>query len=237
MTTTNLPSVRRPRQRRGAGQTHPDPATLAGRVYLASSLPTFATDRYGRMVEHAGARFPRATILPARDLFESNAGWRRRWPRVLRSLAALAVFADAEGWIGNGVWSEVRDALRRGLPVYFLTDDGAAHPWETVAVADRNPDDWRRYACPVPMPEPHTPAWFPVLAGINPRQAAMAAAVVARAGRLDVCSVCGDVPAPVYRIDADAPLLVRLCDDCRAIQRDGFGLRATAVGRGGGSDG
>lgn len=236
MNAETLAPHRPPRKRRGTGKLPPSPATLAGRVYVASSLPTFATDRYGRMVAHAAARFPRATILPARDSFRSNDDWRRSWPGVLDSLAAVAVFADAEGWIGFGVWTEVHDALRRGLPVYVLTDDGAACPWTAVAVAERDASDWQRYArltVETARPEtldPNTPAWLAALADANPRQAAITAAVVDCAGRADMCSICGDAPAPVYRIEAGSAPLVRLCDECRAIQRNAFGLGSVAVG-------
>lgn len=73
--------------------------------------------------------------------------------------------------------------------------------------------------------EPHTPEWFAALCETHPHRAAMTCQVVTLAGRLDVCSICGDLPAPVYD-DLDPPYLpLRLCDDCLTMQRDGFGER------------
>lgn len=140
MNAHNLAPPRPPRKRRGAGKPPPSPATLTGRIYVASSLPTFATDRYGRMVGHAAAHFPRATILPARDAFRSNDEWRRRWPGVLDSLAAVAFFDDGAGFIGRGTLDEITDAARRGLPVYYLTPSGVLLPCDdsgTVEIAVR----------------------------------------------------------------------------------------------------
>lgn len=73
--------------------------------------------------------------------------------------------------------------------------------------------------------DPHTPAWFAALALINSRQAGVTATIVARARRLDVCSVCGDVPAPIYDLAAPPHLSIRLCRDCLDCQRGMFGLR------------
>ena len=53
----------------------------------------------------------------------------------------------------------------------------------------------------------------------------MTGAVTEAADRLDVCSVCGDRPAPVYDLVETPFLSVRLCADCAAIQTAAFGLR------------
>jgi gamma-glutamylcyclotransferase (GGCT)/AIG2-like uncharacterized protein YtfP len=51
----------------------------------------------------------------------------------------------------------------------------------------------------------------------------MARTVTEREGRLDVCSICGDQPAPVYRTEeAPAPgsvATLRLCEDCLEIRK------------------
>lgn len=114
-------------------------------VYLASPIGTYHTPRYDRMLAHAGRHFPDASILPARGLYRDVADFKRRWPRLLPTLSALAFFADEAGYIGYGVWTEIRDMRRRGLPVWFLTDDGALYAWEAVRFGVPDEQDWRRY--------------------------------------------------------------------------------------------
>ncbi|MBA3274580.1 MAG: hypothetical protein H0T72_02205 [Chloroflexia bacterium] len=63
---------------------------------------------------------PNADLLAARNLFTSNAEWRRRWPGILPTLAALVFFDDADGCIGAGVEREIVGAHGLGIPVYFL---------------------------------------------------------------------------------------------------------------------
>ena len=82
-------------------------------------------------------------------------------------------------------------------------------------------------------PEPHSSAWFEALTAMNPLQAAMTGAAVRAAGREDCCTVCGDVPAPIYDVLEGDGLPVRLCTDCHGFQTEGFGLkvRPRNVGR------
>lgn len=65
---------------------------------------------------------------------------------------------------------------------------------------------------------PHTPEWFSALEKKNPKQAVMTRLVLSRAGRDDVCSVCGDHPAKDYGLEK-TPDTIRLCDDCLLIQQ------------------
>ena len=57
---------------------------------------------------------------------------------------------------------------------------------------------------------------------INPPQAKITrTAIQSAGGREDVCSICGEEPAPEY-LWKDAPTIVntmRLCDDCRDAQK------------------
>lgn len=78
-----------------------------------------------------------------------------------------------------------------------------------------------------PYLTPHSPEWFAALKEWNPYQAAATRVIVDRAGKLDVCSVCGDEPASDYKLDEESPPLgsvrtLRLCDDCLRI-REGAG--------------
>jgi hypothetical protein len=63
---------------------------------------------------------------------------------------------------------------------------------------------------------PHTPAWFRHLEAVDPPRAVLVRAIVAAAGRVDVCSRCAAVTAPIYD-QVQAPWLPwRLCPTCLA---------------------
>lgn len=74
---------------------------------------------------------------------------------------------------------------------------------------------------------PHTEEWFAVLSRQNPQQASVVRTVLEAVGSTEVCTFCGDDPAPDYRlIEAGAPdsvMTVKLCDDCRRIRKDHHG--------------
>lgn len=112
----------------------PAPPHPAQRVYVASPLTTYRTPRYGAKLAEINERFPDATLLPARDLFRSTADWRERWPELLPTLTGLVFFAEIDGTIGLGVWSELHDAADR-MPVWYLDDAGRWFPLAVVAVA------------------------------------------------------------------------------------------------------
>lgn len=70
---------------------------------------------------------------------------------------------------------------------------------------------------------PHTPEWFAALDAQDPRWAGAVRRVVQLAGKPDVCSVCGDEPAPAYRFQGAEPAAgavdtLRLCPDCLGIR-------------------
>jgi len=226
---STAPRARRPRVA---------PETITGPVYLASPLSTYRTPRYGAMVSRARAHFPDAEIVPARDAFRDRGDWLARWPGILPTLAAVVVFADENGWIGAGVWAEVHDARRHGVPVYVLDDAGGLRRWESVRVTERRPDDWDRTArLDLPFLEPHSPAWLAALAGADPLRAAYVAAVLGAGGRVEGCSVCGDGPARDYVLD-DFPIPERFCDFCRDAQAEMRGATARPlVGVNGARDG
>ena len=76
---------------------------------------------------------------------------------------------------------------------------------------------------PDPYATPHSPEWFAALAEWNPYQATVTRTIVECEGKLDVCSICGDEPAPIYRTAGTAPpgamATIRLCGDCLEIRR------------------
>ncbi len=118
---------------------------ITGPVYLAYPLHAHGTPYAARMVRHARRRFHAAEVLPACSLYASNADWLRRWPTILPTLSAVAVFADPEGWVGCGVWAEVRDARQASGPIYFLDGKGRLHAWERVQAGVSGLNDWRRH--------------------------------------------------------------------------------------------
>lgn len=97
---------------------------ITGRVYVASSLHTFDTPRYGTELARIRERFPHAEIVPARGLFGSHADWKRGWPGILATIDALVFFADDDGYVGLGVWTELCDAGAHGIPIWYLAPHG-----------------------------------------------------------------------------------------------------------------
>lgn len=72
-------------------------------------------------------------------------------------------------------------------------------------------------------PVPHSPDWFDALETFDSGQAAHTRQIVKRAGRSDVCSVCGDSPTLDYKVvgsdlPANAVGTIRLCGDCRSMR-------------------
>lgn len=125
--------------------------TTGGRVYLASSLPTYRTPEYGEHLDMLARLVPDAEILPARDLFQSNSDWLCRWPEILPTLDAVVYFEDRDGYIGYGVFTEISDALARGIPVHFLTPEGKLREIATdddgeIIITALRLDDWRQFA-------------------------------------------------------------------------------------------
>jgi hypothetical protein len=79
------------------------------------------------------------------------------------------------------------------------------------------------FEAPDPYLIPHSPEWFSALNEWNPYQAEAVRTVTELAGSLEACSICGDDPARVYRLDEGTPppgsvATVRLCDDCLEIR-------------------
>lgn len=122
-------------------------APLPRRVYVASPITTYHTARYDLMLNWITTHFPpQARLVAARDLYTSTNDWLRRWPNILAMVDAVCVFTDEDGWIGRGVWTEMRDAELSGLPVRVIGDDGTLHTLDDARVLAIDPEDWRQYA-------------------------------------------------------------------------------------------
>lgn len=137
MTTQSIPSQ------------HPcDPSRITGRLYVASPLSTFNTPRYDSELQHLRAHFHHADIVPARGLFTSNAEWKRGWPDILSTIDALVFFADDDGYVGYGVWTELSDAYERGIPIWYQAPHNRLYEFgdsDDVQVSLR-PWGWKQFA-------------------------------------------------------------------------------------------
>jgi hypothetical protein len=76
--------------------------------------------------------------------------------------------------------------------------------------------------------KPHSPAWFQALEQFDPILAAHARNVVKAVGKNDICSVCGDEAAMVYKrikpnLPDDAVATILLCDFCRDLRASAYG--------------
>jgi hypothetical protein len=116
-------------------------------IYVASPKAVYQTPRYDQMLLHARRHFPNADLLPARDLYLDNQHWRATWPKHLKRISAVVFFADADATLGRGVVTELSDARRQGVPIYYLQDDGSLLPYKQVAVEVLDGGaSWQRYA-------------------------------------------------------------------------------------------
>lgn len=134
-----------PKRRHGLAHTR-TLRSATGRVYVASSLSTYDTPDYSTKLERITELFPNAEILAARGLFTSNADWRQKWPGIVSQIDALVFFDDADGYIGYGVWTEISDAIERGIPVYALGPGDRLYDFETEIEVTLRPWDWRQFA-------------------------------------------------------------------------------------------
>lgn len=121
---------------------------ITGCVYVASSLSTFNTPRYDSELVRIRKHFPHAEIVPARGLFSSNAEWKLGWPDLLATIDAIVFFADDDGCVGYGVWTELSDADERGIPIWYQAPHGRLYQFgdsDDVEVHLR-PWDWKQFA-------------------------------------------------------------------------------------------
>lgn len=107
---------------------------IHNRIYVASPISTYTTARYDAMLSRVRSYFPESDILPARDLFESNTDWRRKWPVIVTTLDAVVFFDDDDGCIGAGTEQEITDASSARIPVFFLSPP----PFDQVVSCDES---------------------------------------------------------------------------------------------------
>jgi hypothetical protein len=120
---------------------------IGGVIYLASSISTYPTRRYGRQLNRAHRHFPRHAILPARGCFASSEEWRCSWPELSSRIAGVVFFDDGDGFIGRGVWREIHDLRDLGRDVWFLSENDQLIALEAIRLEhDPKSRSWRRYA-------------------------------------------------------------------------------------------
>lgn len=116
------------------------------RVYAAHPMDSYGT------AHEAGCLAALAQLLPGVDIFDpagryrTDDGWLRAWPRVLRTLSGLVVFAGENGTVGTGCFRELTDAIAAYVPVAVLVGDQLreidgfqllAPPWRSARSAGR----------------------------------------------------------------------------------------------------
>src|SRR5690242_8967484 len=127
-----------------AGSRAPSRHPSDERVYLAAPKSEYETTRYRRLARRAGRLFPNAVLIEARTAFSGLADWSLRWVPVLKSVARFVFITTPDGFIGRGVWAEIRDAQAR-VPVCLLTDEGALIPLDDLTFSPADPEDWTRH--------------------------------------------------------------------------------------------
>jgi hypothetical protein len=90
------------------------------RVYAAHPMTSYGTEHERACLDALAALLCGAEIIDPATRYRTNAGWLRAWPRLLRTLAGLVLFADEDGTVGTGCLREVVDAVAAGLPVAYL---------------------------------------------------------------------------------------------------------------------
>jgi|SRR5579859_2253570 len=86
-------------------------------------------------------------LVEARGLYSGGKDWQEKWPKVRDSLTGGLFFTvDVDGYIGRGVYTEVLDTIKKGLPCYLVMPDGNFFPiTDFSGPAFIDGPDWRTY--------------------------------------------------------------------------------------------
>ncbi len=90
------------------------------RVYCAHPMTSYGTAHEAACLGALADLVPGAELVDPAATFTSSADWLERWPAMLTTLDALALFADEDGTIGAGCLREVADAIVVGVPIVCL---------------------------------------------------------------------------------------------------------------------
>ena len=119
------------------------------RVYAAHPMAAYGTIYERRSLAAIRRLLPGVELVDPAGRYTTDAGWLRAWPRLVRTLSGVVVFAAEDGTVGTGCLREIADAMTWLLPVAVLGD---GHLCE-LAGLDLVPDSGRtarRAAFPVP---------------------------------------------------------------------------------------
>lgn len=97
--------------------------TCRPRVYAAHPMTSYGTEHERVCLDTLAVLLPGVELVNPAFRYRTSAGWLRAWPRLVRTLSGLVVFADEEGTIGAGCLREITDAVLYGLPVLMLDGD------------------------------------------------------------------------------------------------------------------
>ena len=99
--------------------------------YVASPIQTYNTPLYSHMREVLPASLEKLVHAPvellyAEGMYRSAQHWLETWPVILqtRVTGGTVFFTDADRYIGRGVYVEIQDTLKKGLPVFLALPDG-----------------------------------------------------------------------------------------------------------------
>jgi hypothetical protein len=71
--------------------------------------------------------------------------------------------------------------------------------------------------------QPHTLEWFSALHAVNPYLSSLTRQTLRQAGRIDVCSICGDARCQDFLVmgsifESNIGATMRLCNSCRELR-------------------
>lgn len=126
--------------------------------YVASPIPTYHTPLYTEMrkvipnIMKKIAGEHKNKLLFAKGMYKDAEVWKQKWPVTIQEqvTGGTVFFTDSEGYIGKGVYTEVEDTLKKGLPVYLVLRNGQYFP--ITSLAKKHPHliftkyrSWKRY--------------------------------------------------------------------------------------------
>lgn len=121
-------------------------------IYVTSPLTLFNTSNYEYIREITENMFPSCNLTFTEGLYSGAREWLQKWPVLKLEQDALLFFTDSKGYIGKGVYTEIRDMLAMGKPVFFChTPTDRQYRIESLDASfpvhfDVNEDNWKEYA-------------------------------------------------------------------------------------------